>query len=440
MKLYLILFIIAIIPYSLRSITSKQGVFGDGNAYWSYAHTLTFQGNLDFTDIYNHLNNFEGKKYAFTRAFWRQEPTLTGMLPNQWLIGPAILWLPALVVVNTFTTLFQIPISPFSLFWEFVAGVSGITYGLLGLFILEKTLNKYFSKKISTITITTLFLTTHLFFYIAFEPLLSHSNIFFLNSLLLYVITHLSAHKYKTWLSLGIIFGLISITRPSGISIFPLLIYLAHQHSTQKKRTKRTIISFCTGLFIGILPQLLVQQILFGSPFSQPYMTGYHGSPSFSPSHILPALFSAKRGLFIWTPILFSATLSLAKWSKKNDLGKFFLLFLVIHLLIVGTWNGVLSAGFGNRFFIEVLPVLAFGLAHFFSSKSPKQIVVITLLSLYWNLALLTQFFLDKPRLVDQQNLTYINLVTGQLTFPAKLLSALTNPGSIHNLLYSILD
>ncbi len=426
MKKYLLFFLISLSIYLARSTISGQGVFGDGNAYYSYAHTLTFKGSLDFRQIYNHLSYFPGKKYQFNRAFWRQQPTSTGMLPNQWLIGPALTWLPLMFTFRTITFLLNLPISPLSLIWEQIAGISGILSAITGLYLLERTLLHHYSPRISSITVYILFFATHLFFYIAFEPVLSHSSIFFLVCLLLFLLHHQQTNRLQSWFLWGFLLGLISINRPSGFTFIPLLLLPASQLASHRSRAL-SLTTSAAAFILGITPQLLVQHTLFGSFFSQPYLTGYHGQAIFSFRFLLPALFSAERGLFIWTPILILALPGLYRFLARNR--KFFpiLIVLLLHLFFVGSWNGVISAGFGNRFFIEVLPLLAFGLATFFSTLKSRTTLTILTLSIIWNFALLTQFFLDKPRLVDLHGLTYTNLITGQITTPLKFIQSFSH-------------
>lgn len=431
MNKYLLFFLLSLILYSSRVIVTKQGVYGDGNAYWSYAHALTFKGSLDFTDVYQHLSHFQGRKYQFSRVFWRQGPTSTGMLPNQWLIGPSLLWLPLLVTTHFSTILLSLGVSPYSVFWEFLAGLSGITFGLLGLYFLEKTLHRFFDFTSSTRVIWLLFLTTHLFFYIALEPVHSHSSIFFLICFLIFFVTRPQPHGPLRWFIPSLLVGLIAITRPSGIASTVLFLPLFHSPLKSKISDYFTL---ALGFLVGIFPQLLTQYIIFGSVFSQPYLTGYHGQATFSLKFIPLALFSAQRGLFIWTPILLIGLFGLIQWTKNMQLRKVFILYLLIQLLIVGTWNGIISAGYGNRFFIETLPIYAFGFAHVFSRLSQKTYLLLLFGGLYWNLALLTQFFLDKPRLVDLNHITYPNLFLGQFIFPIKALSLLQSHGILNTI------
>lgn len=462
MKKYFLFLVFSLLTYLTHVYYSGHGIYGDGNAYWAHAHAIFFQGNLDYTQIFDHLQHYPGKSGVFDRTFWSMQPTITDKLPNPWFIGTSILWLPFLLATKLIFQILKLSPNPYHLIWETIPGIAGIFLSLIGLRLSELTLNKFFPTQVSRLTTLVLFLSTNLLFYTAFEPALSHSAIFFLHSLIVYLF--LSRHTSPThFLILGLLTGMSTITRPSGITIGVLIVYKIFHNKFHYQERVKYILASALGFSIGILPQLIVQNYLFGSPVSISYLSGYHGQAEFNLSYLPQALFSPQRGLLIWTPVLMFAYFGLiqglivralartnvrkthtkfipsdnqgsvrvqnpSKDKVKNSLTNLpipFLSYLLLHFLFVGTWNGILSAGFSNRFFIETYPVLIFGLACVFSIPKPRWRHTIFLLSLYWNFALLLQFFTDKPRLIDQQGITFLNLIWGQFSTPFQVVTSL---------------
>ena len=221
MKKYLLLFVICLSIYIIHFIYSGHGIYGDGNGYWSYTHTLYFQHNLDFQNIYDHLTHFTANNREFSRVFWDIKATTTGALPNHWLIGTGILWLPSMVILDLLFRLFGFIVSPYNTIWELGPGISGIIMGIAGCFFIEKALTILWNKRIALCTVAVILGTTNLMYYLSIEPALSHSAIFFTNALLVYLWISNRKHPGKIWLVWGLLVGLSAVIRITGIFIYP---------------------------------------------------------------------------------------------------------------------------------------------------------------------------------------------------------------------------
>src|SRR3989304_7642010 len=208
MKKYLLLFILCSFLYIAHFIHAGHGIYGDGNGYWSYTHTLYFQHNLDFHNIYAHLKNFTVNDKPVPRLFWNTQPTETGALPNHWLIGTGLLWLPSMFVLESLFKLLGVGVYRYSVIWELGPGLSGVVFGIAGLFFVERIITHIWNRKTAILTVLITFATTNLLYYIAIEPALSHSAIFFINALFIYLWLVINPKKYTTWLIWGLLVGL----------------------------------------------------------------------------------------------------------------------------------------------------------------------------------------------------------------------------------------
>ena len=212
MRKYVILFIISCVIFLIHFLKVKHGIYGDGNGYYSLAHTLFFQRNLNFEPIYYSLSHFQGVSYEFSRVFWNTSKTVTGVLNNPWLIGTSLFWLPSFFVISTLNFIFNLKLGMFSPLYEIGSGVTGILLVLSGLFLLESYLRNYFDKRVSLYTILSIFFASQLFYYASFEPALSHQVSFFLVSLFLFLSIKKRTIHIIT-LAMGFTVGLLSITR-----------------------------------------------------------------------------------------------------------------------------------------------------------------------------------------------------------------------------------
>lgn len=421
--LFILLTTVSVLTFCLRFISTGHAMYGDGNGYFLYAYSLFFQGNLDFRPIVEHLSNFQGTHYTFNRIFWDTTPTPTGYLPNVWMVGTALFWLPAMALFRLAVQILGISVNNFDPVWEFVAGVGAIGWGILGLSLLSLIIAKKFGQRQALLVTVILAFASPFTYYLMLEPTQTHSIIFFLVTLILWITTCKDPSNLNWFLVLGLLTGLSSIVRPSGI----LTILLSSSWLLSRHNFKIWLL-FLLGFLVGVTPQLLVQQTLYGNFWYQPYLFGDHGGTAIDATMLFKSLFSAERGLFVWHPVLLlsfagfsNAVKSTQKWSLA--------IYLLAVYLVIGTWHVALSPGFGNRFYIEVLPIFALGLASFLHNKSRRFVVGLTTVAIVWNILILTQFFLYSSRLVDAQGINLVNLYTGQFFAPIEMFQLLSGEG-----------
>jgi hypothetical protein len=84
--------------------------------------------------------------------------------------------------------------------------------------------------------------------------------------------------------------------------------------------------------------------------------------------HIWGVLFSVQKGLFFWSPLLLGAVAGFVVGDRKKlpFLAGTAVVMTLNTYLIASWWDWQFGASYGHRGFIDVLPLLAFGLAAFF--------------------------------------------------------------------------
>lgn len=382
MKKYFIFFILSCVIFFFHALYTKHAIYGDGNGYYVYTQSLYFQRNLNFEPILSHLKNFQGRDYIFSRIFWPTERLSKGLiLQNPFLIGTGIIWLPAMLFISVVNFIFNLGAYRFDLIYELGPGLSGIIFTIGGLFFLEKYLLNYLSKKPVFWTIIVLFLGTNIFYYTALEPALSHQPVFFLISFLLYW-TRKFNKSPRNLLFLGLIFGLFSTVRIADSILLLPIIY-------QAKIKRDDFVLVVLGFLLAVTPQLVLQKLMFGTVFTHPYVTGQSGFWAINIKHTLEYLFSFKRGLFTWTPVLLIGLWGLIK-------NRSYLVLFSIAMLWIATsfWSGYLSAGFGQRFSFSTIPYFGIGIAYIFSKIKKQSFFIVTLPFILWNILLLALFYM----------------------------------------------
>jgi hypothetical protein len=323
---------------------------------------------------------------------------------DKYPMGEAILLLPFFLIAHILTILFGLQVNGFSVFYQIFAGLSGVFYMSAGLYFLNKFLRKFFTIKITTITLILVTLGTNLFHYGTYDSIFSHTYSFFLFSLFLYIFIKWNdalkgienRRKIKISILIGVISGLIFITRPTNI-IFPviLIIFYDIRLSNFKKSFKekfyyllenyRYIFIISLVAVLVFIPQLLYWKAVTGNFF----VFSYKGeSFDFTKPEVLNVLFSVRKGLLFWSPIITLSFFGIYLFRKKYD--KWILpiiIFVLLNLYIISSWwYWAYGGSFGHRAFIESFSILSLPLAYvieiMLSSKKYLKLFTVILISL----------------------------------------------------------
>jgi hypothetical protein len=294
---------------------------------------------------------------------------------------------------------------------------------IAGLYFLERFLRSFFRRPVVIASLSCLVFATNLVFFLFWEPALSHQPSFFLICLLLFL-SRKPRQSVALYFFMGFLIGLLLITRlPDIIILLPILAFLFQSVRKAKNNRFRLVVALSIGLSLGYLPQILVQQAMYGNLLYNPYTSGEQGVFRLIPSQMFDAFLSVKRGLLVWTPfVLVGIAGFIKKYQQERretkEANRIFLVSFGAACVYFSLYFGILSAGFGNRFFLGTLPMLAFGFARLFSRIKTCKMWIIIYMGIVWNILLVGQFLLDKPRLLDGIGLTYGNFLTGQFLLP----------------------
>ncbi len=213
-----------------------------------------------------------------------------------------------------------------------------------------------------------LLFATNYFYYSALENSMTHSCLFMLYAItLFYTIRWHIATQIRYAVILGLCMGLAVLIRPSEIVIFiiPLLWGIYDLNSLKQKfiliyqHYQQVIL-----VIIVMLPIALIQ-VLYWKYSSGHYLynsykeTGQHFD--FRYPHIRDGLFSVRKGLFVYTPILILVPLGFLfayKYIRQAVLAVF--IFTIANVYIVFSWSMWYYGGsFGCRAMVQSYAVLA---------------------------------------------------------------------------------
>ncbi|MBP7775606.1 MAG: hypothetical protein KA371_00580 [Acidobacteria bacterium] len=409
-------------------LRDTHGITTDGVTYFAQLRSLVFDRDLDVAQEFTVLG---------------QPPRPNHVVP----IGPTLLWAPLYLAVaagdglgrllglwrapSDATTLgLTLPYIRAALLSSFALGAGGLMAVLLHL-------RSQFSKGVAFATVTLLFGATPLFWYMVYEPSMTHAASFGFAALFAVAsVTWLTPRGPATYefrhgpgpatsptvgrsLVLGTLLGGAFAVRSQEVlfALLPALLVLGVA-APWPNRLQRAV-RLAGWAFLGALPWLLLQALHSYVLFARYEYNLLGQGGYFHPlqSRWLDTLFSSWHGFFSWTPVAYVAALGTLAYLRREWRWA----TAAIVVLFLTAWvNGATedwAAGwsFGGRRFSSVLVLLAPGLALVIEAVAKRPLLALAPMvgaALWWNHLLMVQYTSgmlpkDEPvafsRLVRQQ-------------------------------------
>ncbi|HRH67459.1 MAG TPA: hypothetical protein PLU53_14240 [Bacteroidia bacterium] len=286
---------------------------------------------------------------------------------NKYFAGTAFAELPFFAAAHACALIFDLPADGFSFPYQVAINLAAIVFAVCGFYFLKKWLLRHGLNPLHiSIVLFGLAFGTHLFYYTVDDASLSHAYSFGIASLFIY-----HAHSFfrknhagRFMASILLAAWMILIRPVNGMILFALP-FLAGSHETfvtgMKFVFKNKLTVVVSGLLLICIPaiQLLVYHWQTGHYFAYTY--GEEHLSILQP-HLSDFLFSYKKGLFVYTPLLlfgvagFSYLYGKSKWE-------FFTLstFLMLVIYVLSCWSVWWYGGsFSQRPMVEFLPFFCF--------------------------------------------------------------------------------
>lgn len=363
--------------------------------YFVYMRSIVMDHDLNFANEYEYFNI--------------KEPINpdTGHPVNKYSIGFPLLVLPFFLFVHAiilFLNLIGMGLcsTGYSLPYQLSMCLGSIVYGYSGIIISYRLCRKFFPEWISFVSVTTLFLSSNLFYYFMKGPYYSHLLSFFTVSLFISVWLDIQKEsRLRKYVILGVVAGLMTLVRQQDITFLsiPILFGLYHKIKGDEMSfhlSLRHIAAFGVGMFSIFLIQMSVWKVIFGSFITYSYGKG--GFIYFASPKILEVLFSSRHGLISWNPIILFSLIGLLILLKHHrSIGVLFIIAFLLQLYINSSWYiWWFGYSFGHRGFINCTPIFIVGLASLISSVakrvSLRYIIIICFLFVVWNMVMILAY------------------------------------------------
>ncbi len=353
--------------------------------YYSYVPATFIYGDLSMA-------------YARTSPFWQDKiwgyMTEEGAYVQKYTMGLAIMYTPFFFAGHATAQLSSAPADGYSWPYELWIQIGSVFYLFLGLLILRKLLRHYFSDQITAITLLTLVLCTNLFYYSVAQGPMPHVYIFFLLSLFLHLT--LRFHNNPTWklaFFLALTGGMIVLVRPNHLLVWmiPVLYGLNREKLHWWRLHWQKVLVWPLGVLLVAAPQLIYWHHFTGDWVFYTY--GEEGF-FFDQPALLKAWFGFRKGWLIYTPVMALALVGMFRLHRitKEWTLAFAAFFITSTYVLVSWWCWWYGGSFGQRAFIDLFPVLAFGLAALLTAICSRTRIFYPVLGLIALLGVLNAF------------------------------------------------
>jgi hypothetical protein len=352
----------------------KNIITSDGRGYYAYLPALLIDHDPTFSEVV--------KKEARLLKYPHYKP---GYLVksgdhflNKYFAGEALLLLPFFLLGTLCSFIAGTNVDGYSFFFQFFIGLGSLFYLFSGFAFLKKILEFFQIRPIIiSITLVAILIGTNLFYYSLWQPTMSHVFSFFaINGFLWFTINAIKIWDTKTASWMGVFLGLVCLIRPTNIIVVLLVPFLteSNHHFIQFFRDilakKITLIIFLLIIIAIVFIQPLLWYLQTGHLFLWSYSDeGFN----FSDPQIMNVLFSYRKGLFIYTPLILLSLFGLFPlvFGKRIQFFSVALFLVSGTYLIASWWNWYYGDGFGLRAFIDYYGIFAILLAIFMNRFRP---------------------------------------------------------------------
>lgn len=398
----LLALLLALPPLLLQLAGPVPRLDADAVEYYAHLRSLYFDRDVEFTNEFAH--------FAILDRWDKTQLTSTGHRRTNFSVGPALLWMPFYAAGDAVARLSGEVEDGYSPAHVRAVALGTLVLGLLGLLLLGRVLRDVASAPATRWTLLVVLYGTFLLWYLVHEPVQSHGPGFFAAAAFLHEWwRRRQAPSPRGFLWLGLLAGLATTVRWQNavLLLTPTLGLLLQRaatgQSTPGGEVRRRLLAgaaLLPGFLVGVLPQLLVFEAIFGV-YWLPYPVQGRDYLLLGRPSLLETFFSSRHGLLFWTPVLWAGFLGLVPLVRRQARTFVPLVVPVLVMSYVNACAGDWWAGgsFSNRRFDSVLPVLALGLALSldallrWASRRPGQVLAAAAALLtIWNLLFMEQF------------------------------------------------
>ncbi len=352
-------------------------VGGDGLQAFVVVRSVLLDHDLDLADDYAGMGV-------------RPVATATGQATSHLPIGLALLWAPAFLLAHAGTALAaalgaDVRADGFSVPYRSAVTAATCVYGVLALLLIEGELRRRHGRAVAVLAVLAIWLATPVHFYMTANPAMAHgASIFAATAFVVAWLRVRSGDGAGAWAVVGLLGGLMTLVRlqDAVLLALPALDLALRRPPAWTGRLARFLGAAATAGLVQLAVWLRLYGTAFLSTVLAVNLVGGTGP------HVIGVLFSARHGLFYWTPIYAACVVGWLLWARRERLLALLALAGFAGAVIVNgslqDWWG--SEAFGQRRLLGLTPLFALGLAEVLAAlprrSRPAAGAVLALLAL----------------------------------------------------------
>ncbi len=364
----------------------KKTIKADGVGYYDYLPSLFIHHDLIRKDIPVQKDTILYDRITSLQVYVNYDEFKV----NKYPCGTAVLQLPFFACAYLKTDLEGNKSDGYQVPFQITIFHAAIFYLFLSIFFLKKILILFDIKKYTIILCQLLLvLATAVTNYANFDAGFNHVySLFAITTFIYFTRSYFKNSNLNHFLLACLFLGLILILRQINILIILFIPFLAGSSEYFKDRLIHLLNNpekLIIGIFI-IFGVFSIQCLLWYLQTGKFLIYTYQGeSFNFSEPQIFNVLFSYRKGLFVYTPVLFISLFSLIwlAYQRKYYLVLTWISFFIIITYILSSWHSWYYGGsYGLRAYIDYYPVFFIPFALMMNGIAKGMKLVITFLSL----------------------------------------------------------
>jgi hypothetical protein len=359
---YIILLILAVgLTMNLtetKKITTENVIEWDIKSYYAYLPAAIIQNDMSLS----FMNTDKSRNYW--KWIWPKK-TENGDKVIITTYGLSILYLPFFLIGHIIALIGPWKADGYSIPYAFAIILSMIFYVALGLYYLRKFLKLYFDEISISIALVVIFFGTNLLYYSVYSPM-THAYNFALISFFLWQ-THIwhDNPTIKKSIFTGLIFGVITVIRPTNILLALFFIFYGLRSLEDFKgrfflylKNVKLLIVISLAVLLAWVPQFLYWYSITGDFLYYSYQDEQF---FWKYPQIYNILISFRKGWFIYTPLMLFAVLGLViSFRRYFSLILPVVIVLIPFIYVQSTWwSWWFGGSFGQRVFVDIYPLMA---------------------------------------------------------------------------------
>jgi len=328
----------------------------DGKGYYAYLPAVFIYNDLSF----KFFHSIEKEKYYHPNYYYAYLRVHNDKVINKYYVGTAVSMTPFFAIGHLKALLGGWPADGYSYPYMVWVHFGALVYLLIGLLALRRLLRTYsIDEKWIALTLAAIVFGTNLFYYVLTEFSMSHVYSFSLiTCFLLFSRKTMLGGSLNHFLWASVILGWIILIRPVNAVVVFALPFLAGNPHNLKDIFSRLLLKwkYVLSAVLIIAAIASIQAIIYKIQTGDFFVYSYPGEGfEFTRPHMGSMLFSFRKGLFVYTPLLLISLVGFRfLWIMQRFQAVALFVFFLLILYLFSSWHMWYYGGsFSQRVFID---------------------------------------------------------------------------------------